>query len=334
MNKVFIIAEAGVNHDGSLEKAKKLVEAAKTAGAHAVKFQTWKTESVVTTTALKAEYQVANTGELETQFEMLKKLELKYSDFIELKKYCDELKIIFISTPDEIESARFLESLQEVYKIGSGEITNLPFLRYVGSLKKQIIISSGMSNMSEIRDAIEVLVNAGTPKSKITALHCTSEYPAPMNDVNLNAINSMRESLGVEVGYSDHTLGYEVSIAAVALGATVIEKHLTLDRTSPGPDHSASIEPNEFAEMVKAISNIEKALGDGRKRIMPSELKNAELVRKSIVASCSISEGEMFTIENLAVKRPGTGINPIEWDAIIGTFARKNYKEDDLIEKI
>jgi len=260
-NKVFIIAEAGVNHNGSIELAKKLIDAAVNAGVDAVKFQTWKTELLVTKEAKQAEYQVANTEKEESQFEMLKRLELSYPEFGELKKYCDSKNILFLSTPDEVESANFLTSLQDIFKVGSGELTNKPFLRHIGGLKKQIILSTGMGNLQEIEEAIEVLTQAGTSKEDITVLHANTQYPTPMEDVNLNAMISMRNELGVSIGYSDHTLGIEVPIAAVAMGATTIEKHFTLDKSMKGPDHKASLDPIELKSMVDGIRNIEMAMG-------------------------------------------------------------------------
>lgn len=332
MKRVFVIAEAGVNHNGSFQLAKQLVDAAVDAGVDAVKFQTWKTELIVTQIAKQAAYQVENTGIEETQFDMLKKLELTYANFQELKEYCDIKNIMFMSTPDEIESAYFLTNLQDIFKIGSGEITNLPYMRQIGKLGKTVILSTGMAMLGEIETAIEVLEQAGTPRAKLTVLHCTTEYPAPMNEVNLRAMQSIHKAFGVAVGYSDHTQGIEVALAAVAMGATVIEKHFTLDRNLPGPDHQASLEPLELKAMVTAIRNIEVALGDGIKRLSLSEARNKPVVRKSLVASRGIKVGEEFTSENLTAKRPGTGISPMRLDEVLGKKAPRDYLADELIE--
>jgi N,N'-diacetyllegionaminate synthase len=332
VKKVFVIAEAGVNHNGSLQLAKQLIDAAVNAGVDAVKFQTWKTELIVTKSAKQAMYQMQNTGLDEPQFDMLKKLELTYDEFRALKKYSDEKKIIFMSTPDEIESATFLSSLQKIFKIGSGEITNLPYLRHIGKLGKEVILSTGMANLGEIEDALDVLVKAGTPKDKITVLHATTEYPCPMDEVNLRAMQSIQSAFGVSVGYSDHTQGIEIPIAAVALGATVIEKHFTLNRNLQGPDHKASLEPEELKSMVVAIRNIELALGDGIKRLTSSEARNKQVARKSLVASREIKSGEVFTAENLTSKRPGTGISPMRWDEVLGKNALRDFTEDELID--
>ena len=331
MAKIFFIAEAGVNHNGDLEKGKRLIEVAVEAGADAVKFQTWRTDLIVTQSAKQANYQIQNSGKIESQYDMLKRLELKYSDFEILSEHCRKHGIIFMSTPDEIESAKFLANLQEIFKIGSGEITNLPFLRFIGALDKSIFLSTGMSSLREVQEAIEVLQIAGTPLSKITILHCTSQYPAPFIDINLRAMQTLRETFGINVGYSDHTLGIQVSIAAAALGASVIEKHFTLDCNLPGPDHKASIEPKELARLITAIRDIEVALGDGLKRAMPSEVANRDIVRKSIVANKPIAKGETFTPMNLTIKRPGSGISPMMWDSVIGRIAKKDFAVDDLI---
>lgn len=328
---VFIIAEAGVNHNGDITLAKKLIDVAVEAGVDAVKFQTWKTELLVTKDAKQAEYQTENTKIEESQFDMLKKLELSYEDFRELKDYCDAKNILFLSTPDEVSSANFLVELQDIFKIGSGELTNLPFLRHIGGLGKKVILSTGMGNLREIEDALKVLIVAGTPKEKITILHANTQYPTPMEDVNLNAMLTIRDKLGVKVGYSDHTLGIEVDIAAVAMGATIIEKHFTLDNNMDGPDHKASLNPNELKRMVKAIRNIELALGSFSKEPSPSEKSNIEIVRKSIVASCGIKKGEILSEDNLTVKRPSNGISPMKWDEIVGTIAIKDYNKDELI---
>lgn len=331
--KTFIIAEAGVNHNGSIELAKKLVDVAVEAGADAVKFQTFKTENVVSKFAPKAEYQQKTTSKDETQFEMIKKLELSFSDFEELKTYCDKKGIVFLSTPFDIESARFLKELGlEIFKIPSGEITNYPLLREIGSYGKKVILSTGMADLGEIEDALDVLIESGTKRENITVLHCNTEYPTPFEDANLKAMITIKEAFKVEVGYSDHTQGIELPIAAVALGAKVIEKHFTLDKNLPGPDHKASLEPHELKQMVQAIRNIEKALGDGIKKPSKSEIKNLPIARKSIVAKRSIKKGEIFTEENLTVKRPGNGISPMRWNEIIGKEAKKDFLEDDIIE--
>ncbi|RRS31272.1 MAG: hypothetical protein P794_04280 [Epsilonproteobacteria bacterium (ex Lamellibrachia satsuma)] len=328
---VFIIAEAGVNHNGDINLAKKLIDVAVEAGVDAVKFQTWKTELLVTKEANQAEYQTENTGINESQFDMLKRLELSYDEFRELKNYCDIKNIMFLSTPDEFESANFLSELQEIFKIGSGEVTNLPYLRHIGKLNKKVILSTGMADMGEIEDALDVLVAAGTNKENITVLHANTMYPTPMEDVNLKAMQTIGNTFDIAYGYSDHTLGIEVDIAAVAQGATVIEKHFTLDKTMEGPDHKASLEPDELKAMVKAIRNIELALGSSVKKPSKSEKPNMEVARKSIVASCTIQKGEKFSEANLAVKRPGNGINPMRWDEVVGTIAQKNYEVDELI---
>lgn len=332
MKKVFIIAEAGVNHNGSLRLAKKLIDGAAESGADAVKFQTWKTELLVTQAAEQASYQIENTGTVESQFDMLKKLELTYDNFLELKQYCDAKKILFMSTPDEAVSATFLSGLQEIFKVGSAEITNLPFLRHIGGLGKQIIISTGMAHLEEIKNALDVLVCAGTPKERITVLHATTEYPCPMNEVNLCAMETIRTTFGVKVGYSDHTQGIEIAIAAVAMGATIIEKHFTLDRSLPGPDHKASLELADLKSMISCIRNIEFAMGDGIKRPTPSESRNIQIVRKSIVASRVIKTGEIFSLENLTIKRPGLGISPMRWDDVIGKKAPRTFLPDEFIK--
>jgi N,N'-diacetyllegionaminate synthase len=329
-----VIAEAGVNHNGDLGQAKKLIEVAAKSGADFVKFQTFSADRLVTKKVRKAQYQIQNSQYSESQFEMLKSLELSETMHSELIEESRVQGIGFISTAFDIESANMLLSLgQNIFKIPSGEITNLPYLRHIGSFGKRVILSTGMSNLHEVKDALESLEAAGTSKSQVTVLHCTSAYPAPVIDVNLLAMRTMKEALNVEVGYSDHTLGIEVSIAAVALGATVIEKHFTLDRNLPGPDHKASLEPNELNLLVTQIRNIEKVLGDGVKRPMPSELENIDLIRKSIVAKCSIRKGEIFSELNLAAKRPGTGISPMDWDRIIGSVARRDFHVDELIDE-
>jgi N,N'-diacetyllegionaminate synthase len=329
---VTIIAEAGVNHNGSYDSAISLIDIAVNAGADVVKFQTWKTELLMTKKAELAEYQKKNQPGPKSQYDLVKGLELSYPQFTRLKKYCDAKKIIFMSTADECKSAKFLYDLQDIFKIGSGEITNLPFLRYIGSFQKQIILSTGMATYGEIEDALNVLEESGTSRNQITVLHCNTEYPTPMEHVNLRAMLSIRDSFGVTVGYSDHTLGIEVPISAVALGATVIEKHFTLDRNLPGPDHRASLVPDELKAMVQAIRNIEKALGDGIKRPSLSESKNKSIVRKSLVAATAIRTGECFRDSNLAVKRPGTGISPMRWDEVLGRTAIRDFVQDELIE--
>jgi N,N'-diacetyllegionaminate synthase len=334
-NGVYIIAEAGVNHNGSLDQAKKMIVAAAQAGVEAVKFQTFRAERLVIRTAAKAVYQGETTGTSESQYHMLKKLELSKSDFIELKAYCGVHQVEFLSTPFDLTTIDLLADIgMKKWKLPSGEITNLPYLRKIGSFGQEVILSTGMSDIDEISAALSVLESAGTARSKITLLHCNTEYPTPMCDVNLRAMQTLRDSLpGLKgVGYSDHTLGIEVPIAAVAMCATVIEKHFTMDRSMPGPDHRASLEPNELVTMVRAIRNIETALGNSVKQATPSELKNKPVARKSIVAGKRISEGEVFTVDNLTVKRPGTGISPMRWDEIIGKTANRNYERDELID--
>ena len=332
MDKVFIIAEAGVNHNGSIALAKKLIDVASEAGADAVKFQTFKAEKVVSKNAPKAAYQKKTTDPAESQFEMIKKLELDVNAHKELMTYCKQKHIMFLSTPFDHASIELLNNLGlEIFKIPSGEITNLPYLRHIGSLKKRVIMSTGMADIGEIEDALDVLITAGTPKENITILHANTMYPTPMEDVNLRAMQTIACTFGCDVGYSDHTLGIEVPIAAVAMGAKVIEKHFTLDKTMEGPDHKASLEPDELKAMVQAIRNIEKALGTGIKKPSPSERPNIEVARKSIVAAKPIKKGELLTKENLTIKRPGNGISPMRWDEIVGTKAIKDYEEDELL---
>jgi len=332
-NKTFIIAEAGVNHNGSLVLAKKMIDVAVEAGADAVKFQTFKAEKVVSKYAPKAEYQKKTTTADESQLEMIKKLELDAATHCVLLDYCKKKNIRFLSTPFDLESIDLLNELGlDIFKIPSGEITNLPYLRKIGALEKEIILSTGMADLGEIEDVLDVLTGAGTKLKDITVLHCNTEYPTPIEDVNLRAMLTIKAAFpGIQVGYSDHTLGIEITIAAVAMGATIIEKHFTLDKNMEGPDHKASVEPNELKTMVCAIRNIEKALGNGIKKPSPSELKNIPITRKSIVAARNISKGELFTEENLTVKRPGTGISPMRWDEILGQVAQKDYEEDELI---
>jgi N,N'-diacetyllegionaminate synthase len=331
---VLIIAEAGVNHNGSMESAKKLIDVANKADADYVKFQTFTAETLVTQTADKAEYQKGLTGEDETQFEMIKKLELDKEAHAELIYYCEQKGIKFLSTAFDHASIQMLDKLDiPIYKIPSGEITNLPYLRHVGGMGKPIIMSTGMSSMEEVCDALKILLKAGAKKEDVTILHCNTDYPTPMEDVNLQSMLTIRKELGVNVGYSDHTLGIEVPIAAAAMGATVIEKHFTLDRALPGPDHAASLEPQELKDMVSAIRNIEQAMGDGIKRPSKSEKKNIPIVRKSIVAKRPIRKGELFSEDNLAVKRPATGLSPMLWDDLIGSKAVKDFNSEELIRR-
>jgi len=331
----YIIAEAGVNHNGSLERAKAMVVAAAEAGVDAVKFQAFTAGTLVTRAAAKAGYQAETTSAAESQYEMLKKLELARSDFQELKICCAQNRIEFLSTPFDLSTIDLLVELGiEKWKLPSGEMTNLPYLRKIGSLGQEVIASTGMCDLEEVAEALKVLESAGTTRKQITLLHCNTEYPTPMDDVNLRAMETLRAAFpGLKgVGYSDHTLGIEVPVAAVAMGATIIEKHFTLDRSLPGPDHRASLEPDELSAMVQAIRNIETALGDGGKNPTASESKNRPIARKSIVAAKHIDEGEVFTEENLTVKRPGTGISPMRWDDLVGRVAGRNYEEDELID--
>jgi len=329
--KVFIIAEAGVNHNGDINLAKKLIDVAVESGVDAVKFQTWKTELLVTKDAQQAEYQTQNTGLEESQFDMLKRLELSYDDFKELKDYCDIKNIMFLSTPDEPTSANFLSNLQDIFKIGSGELTNIPFLRHIGKMKKKIILSTGMGTLSEIEKAISILIEAGTKKEDMIILHATTQYPTPMDQVNLNAMNTIKDAFKIKVGYSDHTMGIDIPIAAVALGAKVIEKHYTLCKEMDGPDHKASLEPDELKNMVNSIRNIENALGDGIKIPQTTELDNLKVVRKSIIAKTKIKKGDKFTYNNLETKRVGEGLSSILWDEIVGLTANKDFNIDELI---
>ena len=329
---VFIIAEAGVNHNGSIKLAKELIDVAVESGADAVKFQTFKAENIVSKNAQKAEYQKKTTDISESQFDMIKKLELDVNTHKELIAYCQEKNIMFLSTPFDHDSIDLLNELDlKIFKIPSGDITNFPYLKRVGALGKQVILSTGMSTLKEVGDALTILVGTGTQKANITVLHANTMYPTPMEDVNLNAMLAIQEEFGVAIGYSDHTLGIEVDIAAVAMGASIIEKHLTLDKTMEGPDHKASLEPEELKDMVVAIRNIENALGSYEKKPSPSEIVNMDVARKSIVASCIIKKGELLSDKNLIAKRPGTGLSPMKWDAVIGTKATKNYQEDELI---
>lgn len=331
MARVFIIAEAGVNHNGSLDLAKKMVDAAKWAGVDCIKFQTFVSSQIASRHAAKAEYQKQHTNSDETQLEMLKKLELSFDDFAVLNDYCRDRNIEFLSTAFDFDSVDFLSDLGiGKWKIPSGDITNLPYLIKIAKLGRPIMLSTGMSTMQEVRDAVTVLQNNGS--GEITVLHCTTEYPAPYGDVNLRAMCSMRSELRLSVGYSDHTNGIEIPIAAVAMGAEVIEKHFTLDRNMEGPDHKASLEPDELRAMVNAIRNVEVALGNGEKLPSASEMKNSSIARKSIIAKRKISKGESFTEDNLTVKRPGSGINPMQWFQITGYVASRDFEEDELIE--
>lgn len=328
----YVIGEAGVNHNGDLGLALKLCTAAREAGCDAVKFQTFKAEAVVTASAGKADYQQAMTGD-GSQLDMIRALELPWSAFVEIAAHCSNLGITFLSTAFDGESLAKLDALGvSRHKIPSGEITNLPFLRQIGAYGKPLILSSGMSGLGDIEAALGVLQAAGTPRQRITVLHCNTEYPTPMEDVNLRAMCSIRDAFGVAVGYSDHTPGIEISVAAVALGASVIEKHFTLDRNLPGPDQHASLEPGELRAMVQAIRNVGKALGDGIKRPSRSEAKNVAIARRSLVAARPIAAGEVFSATNLAVKRPGTGVSPMRWDEVLGRKATRAFARDELIE--
>ena len=332
MSHTIIIAEAGVNHNGSLERAREMVLAAKAAGADYVKFQTAVPELVISTYAPKAEYQKDTDGAERSQLEMCKAIHLPLSDYEELKRLCEETGIGFMSTPFDLVSIDLLQELgQDYMKVPSGEITNLPYLRKISEGGSPVILSTGMSTMDEVKAAIEILTSGDLTKEDIIVLQCNTEYPTPMEDVNLRAMQTMSKELGVRTGYSDHTCGIEVPIAAVALGACVIEKHFTLSRELPGPDHRASLEPDELARMVKSIRNIEKALGNGRKEVSESECKNIEVARKSIVATRSIKKGESFTEDNITVKRPGNGVSPMLWDTVIGQRAIRDFREDEPI---
>ncbi len=332
IDKVFIIAEAGVNHNGSIQIAKQLIDVAASSGADAVKFQTFKADNLVVKNAQKADYQKETTDASESQYDMLKRLELDETAHRDLIAYCQAKEIMFISTPFDHQSIDMLDSLGlQVFKIPSGEITNLPYLRHIGSLKKQVILSTGMSDLEEIRAALSILISSGLSKKYITILHANTMYPTPMEDVNLNAMQTIHHEFDVDVGYSDHTLGIEVDIAAVAMGAKCIEKHFTLDKTMSGPDHKASLEPKELKAMVLGIRNIEKALGEKEKKPSQSESVNIIVVRKSIVANQNIKKGDLLTSNNISIKRPGGGKSPMEWDDIIGKIASKNYTENEFI---
>lgn len=334
MKHTIIIAEAGVNHNGSMSMAKQLIDAAKDCGVDYVKFQTTKSpESITSKFAQMAEYQKKNLHQDESQLEMLRKILLKMEDFGTLNDYCKELGVNFMSTPFDLDSIDYLAGLNmDYWKIPSGEITNLPYLRKIAKLGTPVIMSTGMCTVEDIEAAMNVLTKNGLKTDQISLLHCNTEYPTPFEDVNLSAMQTLERHFGVRVGYSDHTKGIEVPIAAVAMGAEIIEKHFTLDRTLPGPDHVASLEPQELKAMVNAIRNIEKAIGSGIKQVSPSEQKNIAIARKSIIAACDIHKGEVFTEENLTVKRPGSGISPMRWDEVVGQIAKRDYVEDELIE--
>lgn len=328
MSKVFIIAEAGVNHNGDIKLAYQLIDAAIEAGVDCVKFQTYVTENDTAKSCAKAEYQ--SNDDDENQYEMLKKLELSFDDFVELKEYCKDKDIIFLSSPFDLDSIEFLETLDPIFwKVASSELTNYPFLRKIAKTHRDIVMSTGMASIEEIEDALAVLRKFGA--GKITLLHCNTEYPTPFKDVNLSAMNDLKNRFQVEVGYSDHTLGIEVPIAAVAMGATIIEKHFSLDKNMEGPDHKASLDPCELKAMTDAIRNIEVSIGDGIKHITESEAKNRIAARKSIVANSSIKKGDTFTEDNLAAKRPGGGISPMRWEEVIGKTADRDYEEDEMI---
>jgi N,N'-diacetyllegionaminate synthase len=332
-NKTLIIAEAGVNHNGDIQMARQLIDAAAEAGADLVKFQTFNADRLVTAYAQKANYQNLTTDAAESQHQMLRRLELDADMHHTLMAHCAARGIGFFSTGFDIDSVNLLVSLgQDHFKIPSGEITNLPYLRHIGALGRRILLSTGMATLGEVEAAVDVLETAGTSRENMVVLQCTTEYPTPMGEVNLRAMQSMGNALGVAVGYSDHTVGIEVSVAAVALGAQVIEKHFTLDRNLPGPDHKASLEPVELAALVKAIRNVEAALGNGVKRPTPSETKNRSVVRKSLVAAVPIARGEVFSPQNMAVKRPGTGVSPMRWDEMVGRLAQQDYAADEQID--
>lgn len=329
---VFIIAEAGVNHNGSIDLAKKLIDVASFSGADAIKFQTFKAENLVTKKAQKAHYQKKQSIKDETQYDMLKKLELDAKAHSVLFNYCKNKKIMFMSTPFDHASINLLNNLGlEIFKIPSGEITNLPYLREIGKLDKKIILSTGMSNIDEIECALKVLTKSGTKKNNITVLHANTDYPTKMEDVNLKAMVTIGKKFNIAYGYSDHTLGIEIDIAAVAMGASCIEKHFTLNNNMDGPDHKASLEPDELTTMIKAIRNIEIALGSEIKTPSKSEIANIKIVRKSIIAKTMIKKGDIFSENNLTVKRPGNGISPMKWDEVIGARALRNYNKDELI---
>ncbi len=328
---VKIIAEAGVNHNGSVALAKQMVDAAKEAGADYIKFQTFIPKKLVSKFAEKADYQKETTGSGESQLEMLEKLALTQKDFTELNRYCREKQIGFLSTPFDLDSIEFLDTFDmDFWKLPSGEITNLPYLEQIGQTRKPVVMSTGMSSLQEVKDAAAVLRKAGA--KEITLLHCNTQYPTPMEDVNLRAMQTLEKELNLPVGYSDHTQGIEIPVAAVAMNACIIEKHFTLDRSMEGPDHKASLEPDELNAMVQAVRNVEQALGNGKKEPSPSELGNISVVRKSIVAKCGIKKGDTFTEDNLTVKRPGNGISPMRWHEMIGKQAERDFAEDEPVE--
>ena len=330
MNKVLIIAEAGINHNGDLNIAKKLALTAKECGADIVKYQTAKLDSLVTKSARMADYQVANTGSEVSQKEMLEKLLLSFDEFVLLADYCKEIGIKFLSTPFDIESVHFLNDMQDIWKIPSGEITNYPYLVEIANTHKDVILSTGMSTLSEVESAVKLLSDEGA--GKISLLHCTTQYPAPYDSINLNAMITLKEKIGLDVGYSDHTNGIEIPVAAVAMGAVIIEKHFTLDRNMEGPDHKASLEPEELRQMVQAIRHVESAFGNGQKVPVDAEKENMNIARKSIVAKRFIRKGECFTEDNITTKRPGNGVNPMLWKSVLGTKAIRDFAEDELIE--
>lgn len=333
MSKVFIIAEAGVNHNGSMELAKKLIDVAVEAKADAVKFQTYIAEKVMTKDAKKAEYQVKLTGKQESQLEMVKKIQLSFNDFRDLQEYSQKKGILFLSTPFDLDSVDFLASLNlPIMKLPSGEINNLPYLRRVGKLSKEVILSCGMATLGEIENAIQILEQSGTPREKISILHCNTEYPTPMQDVNLKAMITIRDAFKIKVGYSDHTLGIEVPVAAVALGAQIIEKHFTLDKNMEGPDHRASLEPDELVAMVSSIRNIEQALGNGIKKPSASETKNINVARRSVFFSKKLKAGHVIKEDDLIMKRPGNGVSPLSFDSILGTKLIKDVDEDEMFK--
>lgn len=333
MSDVIVIAEAGVNHNGDLQMAHRLIDVAADAGADYVKFQTFRADQVVTQDAAKALYQTKRTGDAESQLDMLRRLELTHCDHMELIEHCQSAGIKFFSTAFDDDSLAMLSTMDlDLIKIPSGEITNLPYLRRIGRLQRPVILSTGMSTLGEIEAAIAVLERAGSVREHVTVLHCNTQYPTPMQDVNLRAMLTIRDALKVQVGYSDHTLGIEIPIAAVALGARVIEKHFTIDRTLPGPDHAASLEPAELKSMLSAVRNVQQAMGDGIKRPSPSESPNVSVARRSIVAATAIRRGDRFTEANLAAKRPGTGLSPMRWDEVLGRQSPRAFAPDEAIE--
>lgn len=330
--KIFIIAEAGVNHNGNIAIAKRMIDVAASSGADAVKFQTFRASDIAVTSAPKADYQKRATGSMGSALGMLKHLELDEAAHKELVRHARKCKIVFMSTPFDAASVELLKRLGcAVFKVPSGEITNIPYLRMIGRSRKPVIMSTGMATMAEITKALDVLVKAGTPRKMITLMHCTTEYPASPEDANLAAMATMERSFKTRVGYSDHTAGITVTIAAAALGAKIIEKHFTLDKTMDGPDHKASLDPSELAAMVCAIRTVEQAIGDGIKRSRPSERKNIGAIRRSIVAKRSIKKGEVFSAENITTKRPGTGMSPLLWDKVVGNVARRDFKKEEFI---